>query len=106
MKRNVDMAKIRIQNKRKQDLIFYMVMLAYPVLQFAIFYVGVNFNSILMAFQYFSGSTGKIDNYNFFEFSKLFTNFSTFFQRFQQGSGLEEITLLQGYAFKNAFVSY
>jgi hypothetical protein len=54
------MAKIRIHNKRKQDLIFYIVMLAYPVLQFAIFYVGVNFNSILMAFQYFSGSTGKM----------------------------------------------
>ena len=61
------MAKLRIQNKRKQDLIFYIIMLAYPVLQFAIFYVGVNFNSILMAFQYFSGTRGKIDLYEFYE---------------------------------------
>ena len=81
------MAKIRIHNKRKQDLIFYIVMLAYPVLQFAIFYIGVNFNSILMAFQYFSGSSGKIDHYTFFEGAKLFTNFATFFERFKSGSG-------------------
>ena len=100
------MAKIRIHNKRKQDLIFYIVMLAYPVLQFAIFYVGVNFNSILMAFQYFSGSTGKVDNYTFYEGTKLFTNFITFFKRFQEGSGLEEMTLMHGYAFKNSFISY
>ena len=100
------MAKIRIHNKRKQDLIFYIVMLAYPVLQFAIFYIGVNFNSILMAFQYFSGSSGKIDHYTFFEGAKLFTNFATFFERFKSGSGLEEMTLMHGYAFKNSFVAY
>ena len=100
------MAKFRIHNKRKQDLIFYIVMLAYPLLQFTIFYIGVNFNSILMAFQYFSGSTGKIDNYKFFEFSELFTNFTTFFDRFRSGSGIEEMTLLHGYAFKNAMTAY
>ena len=100
------MAKIRIQSKRKQDLIFYIVMLAYPVLQFLIFYVGVNFNSILMAFQYWSGSDGKIDNYTFFEGSKLLTNFITFFDRFDESSGIAEVTLMGGYAFKNAFVAY
>jgi len=100
------MAKIRIQSKRKQDLIFYIVMLAYPVVQFAIFYLGVNFNSILMAFQYFSGTSGKIDHYTFFEASKLFTNFATFFKRFSETSGLGEMTLMQGYAFKNAFIAY
>ena len=100
------MAKIRIQNKRRQDLIFYIVMLAYPVLQFVIFYLGVNFNSILMAFQYFSGSDGKIDNYTFYEFSKLFTNFKTFFDRFDANSGIGEVVLMEKYAFSNAFVAY
>lgn len=100
------MAKKRILNKRKQDLIFYIVMLAYPVLQFAVFYIGVNFNSILMAFQYFSGSTGKIDNYVFFEGAELFKNFTTFFDRFKETSGIGDMTLIHGYAFKNAFVAY
>lgn len=36
---------------RRRDLIFYALILAFPVAQFAIFYVGVNFNSVLLAFQ-------------------------------------------------------
>ena len=100
------MAKTRIQNKRRQDLIFYIVMLAYPVLQFVIFYLGVNFNSILMAFQYFSGSDGKVDNYTFYEFSKLFTNFKTFFDRFDTNSGISEVVLTERHVFNNAFIAY
>ena len=34
-----------------RDLIFYILMLAYPVIQFCIFYIGVNFKSILFSFQ-------------------------------------------------------
>ncbi len=34
-----------------KDLIFYSLMMIWPVLQFAVFYIGVNFNSVLMAFQ-------------------------------------------------------
>ena len=37
---------------------FLCVMLAYPVLQFLIFYVTVNINSVLLAFKTFSGETG------------------------------------------------
>lgn len=36
---------------KKADLIFYICMMAYPVIQFCIFYVGVNFNSIMLTFQ-------------------------------------------------------
>ncbi len=36
----------------KGDLIFYCVFMAWPVLQFLVYYVGVNINSILMSFQY------------------------------------------------------
>lgn len=36
---------------RQKDLIFYILLLAFPVAQFAVFYIGVNFNSILLSFQ-------------------------------------------------------
>ena len=42
--------KKKMKNSQK-DLIFYIIMLAWPVVQFVIFYIFVNFNSILMAFQ-------------------------------------------------------
>lgn len=37
--------------KSKGDKIFYGVMMAWPLLQFVVFYLVVNFNSILLAFQ-------------------------------------------------------
>ena len=40
-----------LNSKRGKDLIFCLLILAIPVIQFAIFYIGVNFKSILMAFQ-------------------------------------------------------
>ena len=39
------------QKKRRKDLIFCLCVIAIPAIQFAIFYIGVNFNSIAMAFQ-------------------------------------------------------
>lgn len=36
---------------RRDGIIFYSLMMLFPVVQFAIFYIGVNFNSFLMAFQ-------------------------------------------------------
>lgn len=36
---------------KDKDLLFYSLLMAFPLVQFLIFYVGVNFNSILMAFQ-------------------------------------------------------
>lgn len=36
---------------RRQDLVFVCIMLAIPVLQFCIMWLGVNFNSILLAFK-------------------------------------------------------
>ncbi|MBP3423067.1 MAG: sugar ABC transporter permease [Clostridia bacterium] len=90
------MAKHRIQNKRKQDLIFYVVMLAYPVLQFAIFYVGVNVNSVLMAFQEYSG---KGDSYLFLAGERIFQNFKDVFY------ALKTETVFP-FAFKNSLIAY
>ena len=36
---------------REKDLIFYSLVMAWPILQFCVFYIGVNANSFLMAFQ-------------------------------------------------------
>lgn len=54
MKQSAIKRKINRRNKttiRKGDLIFYIVLLAIPLIQIAIFYFGVNFQSFMMAFQ-------------------------------------------------------
>ena len=49
--------RLSMAQLKRNDLIFYILILAYPVLQFLIFYVGVNANSFLLTFQ-------KIDTKN------------------------------------------
>lgn len=41
----------RISPSKWREYVFYALMLAWPILQFCVFYVGVNFNSFLLAFQ-------------------------------------------------------
>lgn len=36
---------------RKKDLIFYILMMLFPIAQFSIMYIGVNFNSFLLSFK-------------------------------------------------------
>ena len=36
---------------KNKNLLFYCLLMAFPLVQFLVFYIGVNFNSILMAFQ-------------------------------------------------------
>lgn len=43
--------KAEIGAKRKRDAIFVYAMLLLPLIQFGVFYIGVNINSILMVFQ-------------------------------------------------------
>ena len=40
-----------VQDEKRKSLIFYCCMLAFPLLQFCIMYIGVNFQSILLAFK-------------------------------------------------------
>ena len=58
---------------------FYTLMMALPLLQFVIFYILVNFNSILMAFQTYN----KLDG---FRFDSTLTNFRRFFSEFRNGT--------------------
>ncbi len=46
-------------NYKTDGLFFYCVMFAIPIIQFSIFYIGVNFNSILLAFKKYDALTGK-----------------------------------------------
>ena len=60
--------------KNWKDLVFYCCVLAFPILQFCIFYLGVNVNSILLAFK----SYETVDSYTwtgFDNFKNLFVLF-------------------------------
>lgn len=62
-------------NKRTKRAVFYGVMISIPLVQLAIFYFGVNINSILTAFKKYDISEGKYVWSGFANFSTIFTNF-------------------------------
>ena len=71
------MNKNKFQSKRTQDLIFCLMILLLPMVQFAIFYIGVNVNSFAMIFQKFEVDTTGRGHYvlidsPFENFEKLF----------------------------------
>lgn len=90
------MAIQHIQGKRRKDLLFYVIMLAFPVLQFSIFYIGVNFNSILMIFQEYDDITLK---FSFLPINRIFQNFSDVFKSLSNEAVFP-------YALKNSLISY
>lgn len=76
------MDELKIKKKKpkidKGDLIFYCVFMAWPVLQFLVYYVGVNINSILMSFQYNTVLDDKIvtDYFSLAQYRAVFKWFS------------------------------
>ena len=66
--------KASFKRKRTRDAIFYTLVLAYPVAQFCVFYLGVNFNSILLAFKRYN-EQGKYVWAGTENFKTLFANF-------------------------------
>ena len=83
--------------KRKNDfsrakrnrLLFYILGMALPFAQFLVFYVGVNFNSLLLAFRSYSNTTG----YTWVGFQ----NFADFFRNWGEYS-------YYGYALRNSLI--
>ncbi len=78
-------------NKKRKKMgrgknIFYWSILAFPLLQFVIFYIGVNLNSFALAFQKFD-YTGN--GYSFIGFENLFQNFLDVFKDFQETKYLQ-----------------
>lgn len=62
---------------RKKAEIFCLLGLSFMLVQWAVFFVGGNFNSVLLAFQYFDSTTFE---HKFFGGAELFTNFGSFLQ--------------------------
>lgn len=77
---------------KRSALIFYICILALPVLQLCVFYVGINVNTIKLAFQRFDYANGE------YAFNGL-TNFREFI------NNLKNLTVLQ-YAVKNSAILY
>ena len=40
-------------------IVFYCLIIAFPVLQFCVFYVGVNFNSVILSFKDYDAISGE-----------------------------------------------
>ncbi len=66
-----------LKSKNREQLLFYYLVLLLPIVQFIIFYVVINFRSILLAFQDYDIEIG----YSFIGF----INFKTVFQNFASG---------------------
>lgn len=58
------------------DIIFYALLIAWPILHFSIFYIGVNFNAIMLCFQKYDTVTGELSWDWAYNFQKVFFNFS------------------------------
>ncbi|PWM75294.1 MAG: hypothetical protein DBX59_02375 [Bacillota bacterium] len=83
-------------SKKKKDLIFCLLIIAVPAIQFGIFYIGVNLNSLLMAFQ--SYNVDKTQNTGYYVFNH-FENFKTIYLELKYGSEVWT-------ALKNSFVVF
>lgn len=77
---------MKVQSKRKRlwikdrKKIFYYSLMIFPLVQFAIFYIGVNFQSILLAFQQYENNEFSFHAdvfYNFKEVAKYFVEYKT-----------------------------
>lgn len=76
MEKNLDSNCIDVKQKsmkqsQKDALIFYVSIVILPLIHFAIFYVGVNFNSILLAFKRYDFNTGEYTFIGFSNFTKF-----------------------------------
>ena len=81
--------KMRLRGRK---LWFYICIVALPLLQFAIFYVGVNINSFILAFRSYDYASGQY----------LFAGLSNFGKVFHDMGALPEL----GIAFKNSFIVF
>ena len=66
-----------VKRKKRIDgkLLFYCGLLALPLLQYAIFYIYVNFNAFFLAFTNFDTATGQSSFAGFENFKTVLSNF-------------------------------
>ena len=65
-----------LKTAKRKDLIFYIIMMAFPVLQFLVMYIYVNINSILLSFQDFNRDTNQFEFVGFDNILKVIDEFS------------------------------
>lgn len=63
--------------KKRAETIFLTVILAYPLLQFAVFYLGVNVNSIFLALKTYDRATGTYYFSGLGNFAKFFNDITS-----------------------------
>ena len=81
--------KTKTKKSSLKDLVFFYALIILPVLQFLIFYVYVNFNSILLSFQrYDSASAGFV-----FLTDNIFKNYQSVFELTSLGLNLGKLIL-------------
>lgn len=51
-------SKKKKSKRNRSEKLFFWLLVALPLLQFAVFYIGVNFNSILLAFKSYNATDG------------------------------------------------
>ena len=66
------------KKKFNRQLRFYILMLIFPLTQFAVFYIGVNLNSFLLAFQNYNVGTSSFEWVGLANFQRLWTEFTEF----------------------------
>lgn len=81
------------KKKKKDGLFFYVAFMIIPVVQFIIFYIGVNANTFILAFQKYDRWTGTFS----------FVAFDNFKQIFKEMSGVNGII---GISLKNSLYVY
>ena len=69
--------KSSMMTKKRSKLIFYCLGLALPLLQFAVFYIYINFNSFLLAFQKYDYDKQAYLMNGINNFKDLFYDFKT-----------------------------
>lgn len=68
--------KRKILKGKHKDLIFYSLMMLFPIVQFCVFYIGVNFNSFLLSFQNIDLVTEEV-TWTFDNISRAFSLMTT-----------------------------
>ena len=96
------------EKKRRADAIFLAIIFAFPILQFVVMYVGVNINSILLAFQTYDAQTSTyyISGFgNFKEVVRIFSGDSFLLGTIQRGMTYYFFNTFVGMPI-NLFVAY
>lgn len=83
-------SKLGAYNRR--DILFYIALMAFPVLQFTVFYIVVNANSILLTFRSYDTMTGTVSWVGFENLKEAFRMMT------------QQLELLD--AMKNSFLAY